>query len=147
MATASCPKKLFQLLSTSKRNSGYNVVKSCPSCRQNKISFAYRTFVHSSLRIEVVQNHRGMDGVCIHSPGQTKEEFSRTLCNRCKRALVSTSANISGEPAPKSFAGISPEIIRAVDYVCTSRRDEKGNGKPSSIIKLTATSEIKIIRP
>ena len=41
MATASCPKKLFQLLSTSKRNSGYNVVKSCPSCRQNKISFAY----------------------------------------------------------------------------------------------------------
>ncbi len=76
----------------------------------------------------------------------TKEEFSRTLCQRCKRAIVSTSANISGQPAPAAFGDIAPEIIDAVDYVCTSRRDEKGNGKPSTIIKITASSEIKIIR-
>lgn len=76
----------------------------------------------------------------------TKEEFSQTLCQRCKRALVSTSANISGAPSPTCFAEISPEILAAVDYVCTSRRDEKPGAKPSSIIKLSATNEIKIIR-
>ena len=76
----------------------------------------------------------------------TKEEFSQTLCMRCKRALVSTSANVSGRPSPASFADIDPAIIEAVDYVCTSRRNEKPQARPSSIIKLSASSEIKIIR-
>lgn len=76
----------------------------------------------------------------------TKEEFSQTLCMRCKRALVSTSANISGQPAPACFADIAPELLEAVDYVCTSRRDEKPQAKPSSIMKLSKNNEIKIIR-
>lgn len=76
----------------------------------------------------------------------TKEEFSQTLCMRCKCALVSTSANISGQPSPASFRDIAPEVIAGVDYVCTSRRDEKPQAQPSSIIKLSATNEIKIIR-
>lgn len=76
----------------------------------------------------------------------TKEEFSQTLCMRCKCALVSTSANISGQPSPASFKDISPELLEAVDYVCTSRRNEKPQSKPSSILKLSATNEIKIIR-
>lgn len=76
----------------------------------------------------------------------TKEEFSQTLCMRCKKALVSTSANISGRPSPTKFSDIDPEIIAAVDYVCASRREEKGGTKPSSIIKLSSSNEIKIIR-
>lgn len=76
----------------------------------------------------------------------TKEEFSQTLCMRCKRALVSTSANISGQPSPASFKDIAPELLEAVDYVCTSRRDEKPQARPSSIMKLSSTNEIKIIR-
>lgn len=76
----------------------------------------------------------------------TKEGFSQTLCMRCKRALVSTSANISGQPSPASFKDIPDELLAAVDYVCTSRRDEKPQSKPSSIIKLSRTNEIKIIR-
>lgn len=76
----------------------------------------------------------------------TKEEFSQTLCMRCKRALVSTSANISGQPSPACFADIDPEIIAAVDYVCTSRRNERPQARPSSILKLSASSEIKVIR-
>lgn len=76
----------------------------------------------------------------------TKEEFSQTLCMRCKRALVSTSANISGQPSPASFADIAPELLEGVDYVCTSRRGEKPQARPSSILKLSATNEIKIIR-
>lgn len=77
----------------------------------------------------------------------TKEEFSRELCMRMKRAVVSTSANISGQPAPSCFADIAPEILQAVDYVCTTRREEKGGAKASSIIKLTASAEVTIIRP
>lgn len=76
----------------------------------------------------------------------TKEEFSQTLCMRCKRALVSTSANISGQAAPAMFSDIPAELLEAVDYVCTSRRNEKTQARPSSIMKLSATNEIKIIR-
>lgn len=76
----------------------------------------------------------------------TKEEFSQTLCMRSKRALVSTSANISGQPSPASFKDIAPELLEAVDYVCTSRRDEKPQARPSSIMKLSSSNEIKIIR-
>ena len=76
----------------------------------------------------------------------TREEFSRNLCMRMRRAIVSTSANISGEPSPKNFADISPEIIKAVDYVCTSRRDERNNPPASNIIKLGIGGEVKVIR-
>lgn len=76
----------------------------------------------------------------------TREEFSRNLCQRMRRAIVSTSANISGEPAPHCFADISPEILGAVDYVCTSRRSETANPPASHIIKLKADGEVKIIR-
>lgn len=76
----------------------------------------------------------------------TKEEFSKELCFRMKRAIVSTSANISGQPAPRCFAEISEEVKNAADYVCTSRRDEQDNERASSIIKLTSSSEITIIR-
>lgn len=76
----------------------------------------------------------------------TKEEFSKNLCMRMKRAIVSTSANISGEPSPKCFADISPEILQTVDYVCTSRRNETHNPPASNIIKLGSGGEVKVIR-
>lgn len=76
----------------------------------------------------------------------TREEFSRELCMRMRRAVVSTSANVSGSPAPRCFADIPEEIRQAVDYVCTSRRNEATNPPASSIIKLGAGGEIKIIR-
>jgi L-threonylcarbamoyladenylate synthase len=64
---------------------------------------------------------------------------------RMKRPLVSTSANISGQPTPKSFKEISPEIIKGVDYVVNLHR-EKICDKPSTIIKLTLDSKVQIIR-
>jgi len=74
-----------------------------------------------------------------------KEPFCYKLMERMKRPLVSTSANISGEPTPISFKEISPEIINGVDYVVNLHRDKVG-GKPSAIIKLTSDSQVKIIR-
>lgn len=74
-----------------------------------------------------------------------KEPFCFKLMERMKKPLVSTSANISGQPTPKSFAEISPEIINGVDYVVNLQRD-KISGNPSTIIKLTHDSQVKIIR-
>lgn len=76
----------------------------------------------------------------------TKEEFSKTLCFRFRKALVSTSANISGEPSPACFADISDEIKSGVDYIVGVRQNEGRNPKPSSIMKLKSSGEIKIIR-
>ena len=76
----------------------------------------------------------------------TKEAFSKELCMRMKRAVVSTSANISGQPAPRCFAEISEEIKGAVDYICTSRQDEPPTQTASSIIKLGAGGEVTIVR-
>ena len=72
----------------------------------------------------------------------TNETFSKELCFRFRKAIVSTSANISGQPAPAIFSEISEEIKNAVDYVVDFRREENGHPKPSSIIKLVCNSLI-----
>lgn len=74
-----------------------------------------------------------------------KEPFCFKLLERMKKPLVSTSANISGQPTPKSFKEISPEIIKGVDYV-VNLHHEKIAGKPSTIIKLSNDSQVKVIR-
>ena len=74
-----------------------------------------------------------------------KEPFCFKLLERMKVPLVSTSANISGQPTPNSFASISPEIIKGVDYIVNLHQD-KIAGKPSTIIKLTVDSQVKVIR-
>ena len=76
----------------------------------------------------------------------TSEEFSNQLCFRFRKAIVSTSANVSGEPSPTSFADISEEIKQAVDYIVQSRQNEKTSSKSSSIIKLGKGGQVKVIR-
>lgn len=76
----------------------------------------------------------------------TRESFSKELCYRFQKPIVSTSANISGEPAAQNYCDISEELINAVDYVCWSRRQEHKPHTPSSIIKLSENGEVKIIR-
>ncbi|HBO07622.1 MULTISPECIES: L-threonylcarbamoyladenylate synthase [Bacteroides] len=76
----------------------------------------------------------------------TNEEFSKRLCQQFRKAIVSTSANISGQPSPKSFNEISEEVKSAVDYIVGYRQEETSNPKPSSIIKLDKGGVIKIIR-
>lgn len=73
------------------------------------------------------------------------DDFCFQLLRRFNGAIVSTSANISGEPTPTSFKEISPDILKGVDYVVNLHR-EKINTKPSSIIKLGNNGEVKIIR-
>lgn len=76
----------------------------------------------------------------------TNEAFSKALCRQFRKALVSTSANVSGEPSPRSFSEISDEIRQGVDYVVNYRQEEDLNPAPSGIIQLGVGGEIKVIR-
>ena len=76
----------------------------------------------------------------------TNEAFSKELCYRFQKALVSTSANISGQPAAQNYADIAPELLEDVDYVCQSRRQEHKPHQPSSIIRLREDGEVIIVR-
>lgn len=77
----------------------------------------------------------------------TGEDFSRRLCRAYRRPIISTSANISGEPTPAIFSKISVEIKKQMDYIVQSRRFETEPHTPSSVIKLGCDGTVKIIRP
>lgn len=76
----------------------------------------------------------------------TQEEFSKQLCFRFRKAIVSTSANISGESSPALFNEISDEIKEQVDYIVHYRQDDVSRSSPSSIIKLGTGGEVKVLR-
>ena len=76
----------------------------------------------------------------------TKEEFSKSLCERFRKPIVSTSANISGMPSPANFSEIAEEIRRGVDYIVRYRQEDTSKAAPSHILKLGAGGLVKIIR-
>lgn len=73
--------------------------------------------------------------------------FCRELVRRLRKPLVSTSANISGEPTPEDFRDISEEIKTAVDYIVPRQFEAGATGRSSQIIKLGLGGEVEIIRP
>lgn len=76
----------------------------------------------------------------------TNEPFSKMLCERFRKPVVSTSANVSGRPSPTSFCDISEEVKQGVDYIVQYRRDEQINSYPSGIIRLGMDNTVQIIR-
>lgn len=76
----------------------------------------------------------------------TNEAFSQALCRQLRHPLVSTSANVSGDNTPSFFAEISDEIRNGVDYVVKYRQNDTSPHKSSSIIKVTDSDVIRIIR-
>lgn len=83
----------------------------------------------------------GTVGMRIPLPG-----FWRDLVARLGRPLVSTSANVSGEPTPRRFAEIPEEIRGAVDYVVPASLERGSTGTASQIIKVGLGGEVEIIR-
>lgn len=73
------------------------------------------------------------------------DDFCFRLLRKFNGAIVSTSANISGEPTPRSFKEIAPEVLKGVDYI-VNLHHEKTCNKPSSIIKLSHDGLVKVIR-
>lgn len=74
-----------------------------------------------------------------------KEPFCEKLIYKFRKPLVSTSANISGQPTPNSFAQIAPEILKGVDYI-VNLHHSKISDKPSAIIKIGNDRSVKVIR-
>ncbi len=74
-------------------------------------------------------------------------DFCRDLVARLARPLVSTSANLSGEPSPHVFAEISQEIRDGVDYVVEPYLEKGSTGLASQIIKVEVDGQVPIIRP
>ena len=75
-----------------------------------------------------------------------QDDFCHRLILQLCRPLVSTSANISGEPAPAVFSDISEEIKNRVDYVVRLRQDETTAARPSRIIKIEPNGEQRVLR-
>lgn len=122
----------------------YNVFKEIPEVAWQILDLSEKptTLILDQPR-NVAPNIVGVDqtlGIRI-----VKEPFCFKLMERMKKPLVSTSANISGMPTPKSFKEIAPEIIKGVDYV-VNLQHEKICDKPSTIIKLTLDNQVKVIR-
>lgn len=76
----------------------------------------------------------------------TRERYSAGLCRALRRPVVSTSANLAGEPTPATFSMISQTVIDGVDYVAGYRRDDVTPHRPSSVIKLSNDSTVRILR-
>jgi len=88
----------------------------------------------------------------LHSDGSvgirvTGDNFCRELIRRFGKPVVSTSANISGEPFPSTFADITEEIKSRADYIVKWRQKDQSAKNPSPVVKLGLKGEIEIIRP
>ena len=75
-----------------------------------------------------------------------QHDFCQALLRKFGKPIVSTSANISGEPTAKRLKDVAEEILSGVDYVVHPRFEGKPTLKPSSIIAFGEGNEVEIIR-
>jgi len=75
-----------------------------------------------------------------------RDEFCRHLIKRLRKPMVSTSANISGQQSPKSFAEIIDEVKNAADYIVQWRQNDTATTQPSQIIRWKAEGDYETIR-
>jgi L-threonylcarbamoyladenylate synthase len=74
------------------------------------------------------------------------DEFCMQLIQRFRKPLVSTSANVSGKPAPSHFGEIDDSVIMAADYVVKYRQEDRRKHSPSPVIKIDKNGVFKILR-
>jgi L-threonylcarbamoyladenylate synthase len=75
-----------------------------------------------------------------------EEPFCKHLLKRFRKPIVSTSANISGQPSAPIFSAISEEIKQGVDYVVRYRQEDELEARPSKLIKWE-NGKVIILRP
>lgn len=75
-----------------------------------------------------------------------KHPFCEQLLQRFRKPIISTSANLSGQPSPTSFADIDDAVIAGVDYVVEFGQAEKSDGKSSTIMKLDPSGKFEFLR-
>ncbi|MBS1659834.1 MAG: Sua5/YciO/YrdC/YwlC family protein [Bacteroidetes bacterium] len=91
---------------------------------------------------ENLVNEDGTVGVRL-----VREDFCRHLIKRWRKPLVSTSANISGEAAPRFFREIDSRVREGVDYIVEYRRDDETPREASAVVKWNADATVTVIRP
>ena len=119
-------------------------VKSIPNVALDLIEINEKptTIIYDDAQ-NLAKNLIAKDGsIAIRIPN---DEFCFQLIRKFGGAIVSTSANISGEATPKQFTEISPDILKGVSYVVNLHR-KKSKSNPSTIIKLSNDGLVKIIR-
>ncbi|MEC3907596.1 L-threonylcarbamoyladenylate synthase [Tamlana sp. 2201CG12-4] len=119
-------------------------IKQIPEAARNIVEVTDKptTIIYDDAQ-NLAQNLIADDGtIAIRIPD---DEFCYWLSRKFNGAIVSTSANISGQPTPKSYKEIVPEVLKGVDYI-VNLHHEKICSKPSSIIKLSNNGIVKVIR-
>jgi L-threonylcarbamoyladenylate synthase len=75
-----------------------------------------------------------------------KHQFCEQLIQRLRKPLVSTSANVSGNPSPRFFDEIDGAIINGVDYVVDLEQNITSIKKPSTIMRLYPDGRFEFLR-
>lgn len=75
-----------------------------------------------------------------------QDELCRTLITAYGAPLVATAASLHGQPYPINFGAVSSQVIEGVDYVFKHRQQEKSNGEPSVMVRLSERDELEFLR-
>jgi L-threonylcarbamoyladenylate synthase len=136
-------KSLIILLDTENKLGGY--VREVPEIAYDLIEYAEKplTIIYSGAKnlAPNVINEDGSIGIRI-----VKYPFCEQLIQRFRLPIVSTSANTSGNPAPKNFADIEEDVLNGVDYVVNWEQDDMAEKTPSTIMKLEPDGRFSFIR-
>ena len=139
----SADKSLIVLLENDNKLQSY--VTEIPEVAYELIEYADKpmTIIFSGAKnlAKNVINADGTVGIRV-----VKNDFCEHLLQRFRKPIVSTSANISGEPTPKFFDEISEEIKDAVDYIVDYNQEDRTEKTPSTIIKLGPSGQFEFIR-
>jgi L-threonylcarbamoyladenylate synthase len=139
----SASKSLIVLVDNDNKLASY--VREIPDVAYDLIEYAENplTIVYSNAKnlAPSVINEDGSVGIRV-----VKHTFCQQLIQRFRLPIVSTSANISGEPAPKNFSEVSQEIIDGVDYVVNLEQEASEEKTPSTIMKLSPDGLFTFIR-
>ena len=139
----SASKSLIVLVDNDTKLASY--VREIPDVAYDLIEYAENplTIVYSNAKklAPSVINEDGSVGIRV-----VKHNFCQQLIQRFRLPIVSTSANISGEPAPKNFSEVSQEIINGVDYVVNLEQEVSEEKTPSTIMKLSPDGLFTFIR-
>lgn len=136
-------KSLIILLDTDNKLQSY--VKEVPEIAYDLIEYAENplTIIYSGAK-NLAPNVIAKDGsIGIRV---VKHAFCEQLLQRFRKPVISTSANISGEPSPSGFNDISEQIIEGVDYVINLEQDDNSERKSSTIMKLEPGGLFTFIR-
>lgn len=136
-------KSLIVLLDSENKLEGY--VSEVPGIAYDLIEYAENplTIIYSGAKnlAKNVIHEDGSIGIRV-----AKHQFCQQLIQRFRKPIVSTSANISGQPGPKNFSEVSEEIKAGVDFVVNFGQDDLEEKKASTIMKLEPDGRFAFIR-